>query len=146
MAGRSGGGDLSLQGEICEWRERGPCRNEICDVQRSQPSDLIVARAGGKAEAGGAGRTVLSTGGAWRGARFAAARSAGEKLRDASGGSRDAQDHHPRKRRRDSGRHGRLQRLEPSHALARAREIDEELILVGLSGRGDKDLAEVLRQ
>jgi tryptophan synthase beta chain len=34
--------------------------------------------------------------------------------------------------------------LEPAHALARARDIDAELILVGLSGRGDKDLAEAL--
>ena len=34
--------------------------------------------------------------------------------------------------------------LEPAHALARARELDEDLILVCLSGRGDKDLAEVL--
>ncbi|MDE3191053.1 MAG: tryptophan synthase subunit beta [Acidobacteriota bacterium] len=42
---------------------------------------------------------------------------------------------------------GIIPALEPSHALARARELeDEELILVGLSGRGDKDLAEVLRQ
>jgi len=31
-------------------------------------------------------------------------------------------------------------------ALARARELDAELILVCLSGRGDKDLAEVLAQ
>ena len=34
--------------------------------------------------------------------------------------------------------------LEPAHALARARDLDADLILVGLSGRGDKDLAEVL--
>jgi tryptophan synthase beta chain len=34
--------------------------------------------------------------------------------------------------------------LEPSHALAVARKLEEELILVCLSGRGDKDLAEVL--
>src|SRR5207237_902089 len=34
--------------------------------------------------------------------------------------------------------------LEPSHALARARDLDAEFILVGLSGRGDKDLAEAL--
>ena len=34
--------------------------------------------------------------------------------------------------------------LEPSHALARALDLDAELILVCLSGRGDKDLAEVL--
>ena len=35
--------------------------------------------------------------------------------------------------------------LEPSHALARARDLDADVILVGLSGRGDKDLAEALR-
>jgi tryptophan synthase beta chain len=34
--------------------------------------------------------------------------------------------------------------LEPAHALARARDLDAELVLVGLSGRGDKDLAEAL--
>jgi tryptophan synthase beta chain len=34
--------------------------------------------------------------------------------------------------------------LEPAHALARARDLDADLILVCLSGRGDKDLAEVL--
>ncbi len=39
---------------------------------------------------------------------------------------------------------GILPALEPAHALARALDIDAELILVGLSGRGDKDLAEVL--
>jgi tryptophan synthase beta chain len=39
---------------------------------------------------------------------------------------------------------GILPALEPAHALARARDVDAELILVGLSGRGDKDLAEVL--
>ena len=39
---------------------------------------------------------------------------------------------------------GILPALEPAHALARARDLDAELILVGLSGRGDKDLAEVL--
>ncbi len=39
---------------------------------------------------------------------------------------------------------GIIPALEPSHALARARELDQELILVGLSGRGDKDLAEAL--
>ena len=36
--------------------------------------------------------------------------------------------------------------LEPAHALARARDLDAELILVGLSGRGDKDLAQVLER
>jgi tryptophan synthase beta chain len=39
---------------------------------------------------------------------------------------------------------GILPALEPAHALARARDLDEELILVCLSGRGDKDLAEVI--
>ena len=39
---------------------------------------------------------------------------------------------------------GIIPALEPSHALARAREREEELILVCLSGRGDKDLAEAL--
>jgi tryptophan synthase beta chain len=48
---------------------------------------------------------------------------------------------------RDLGRaEGILPALEPAHALARARDLDAELILVGLSGRGDKDLAEVLAQ
>jgi tryptophan synthase beta chain len=36
--------------------------------------------------------------------------------------------------------------LESSHALARALDADAELIAVCLSGRGDKDLAEVLAQ
>jgi tryptophan synthase beta chain len=35
--------------------------------------------------------------------------------------------------------------LESSHALARALELDAELVLVCLSGRGDKDLAEILK-
>jgi tryptophan synthase beta chain len=39
---------------------------------------------------------------------------------------------------------GIIPALEPAHALARARELDAEVILVGLSGRGDKDLAEAL--
>ena len=39
---------------------------------------------------------------------------------------------------------GIIPALEPAHALARARELDEELVLVCLCGRGDKDLAEVL--
>jgi tryptophan synthase beta chain len=39
---------------------------------------------------------------------------------------------------------GILPALEPSHALARVADLDEELVLVCLSGRGDKDLAEVL--
>jgi tryptophan synthase beta chain len=36
--------------------------------------------------------------------------------------------------------------LESSHALARALDCSEQLVLVCLSGRGDKDLAEVLRR
>jgi tryptophan synthase beta chain len=39
---------------------------------------------------------------------------------------------------------GIIPALEPAHALARVRELGEELVLVCLSGRGDKDLAEVL--
>jgi tryptophan synthase beta chain len=39
---------------------------------------------------------------------------------------------------------GIIPALEPAHALARARDLEAELIVVGLSGRGDKDLAEVL--
>jgi tryptophan synthase beta chain len=38
---------------------------------------------------------------------------------------------------------GILPALEPAHALARAVELDEELVVVCLSGRGDKDLAQV---
>jgi tryptophan synthase beta chain len=41
-------------------------------------------------------------------------------------------------------REGILPALEPAHALARAVELDAELVVVGLSGRGDKDLATVL--
>jgi tryptophan synthase beta chain len=40
-------------------------------------------------------------------------------------------------------REGILPALEPAHALARVGELEEELVLVCLSGRGDKDLAEV---
>jgi len=39
---------------------------------------------------------------------------------------------------------GIIPALEPAHALARARDLDAELILVCLSGRGDKDLSEAL--
>jgi tryptophan synthase beta chain len=39
---------------------------------------------------------------------------------------------------------GIIPALEPAHALARASELDEELVIVCLSGRGDKDLAEAL--
>jgi tryptophan synthase beta chain len=39
---------------------------------------------------------------------------------------------------------GIIPALEPAHALAKALELGEELVLVCLSGRGDKDLAEVL--
>ena len=38
---------------------------------------------------------------------------------------------------------GILPALEPAHALARALDLDETLVLVCLSGRGDKDLAQV---
>jgi tryptophan synthase beta chain len=41
---------------------------------------------------------------------------------------------------------GIIPALEPAHALARARELNEEIVLVCLSGRGDKDLAEVLER
>jgi tryptophan synthase beta chain len=41
-------------------------------------------------------------------------------------------------------REGIIPALEPAHALARTVELDAELVLVGLSGRGDKDLASVL--
>ena len=34
--------------------------------------------------------------------------------------------------------------LEPAHAFARVAELDEQLVLLNLSGRGDKDLEEVL--
>ena len=39
---------------------------------------------------------------------------------------------------------GIIPALEPAHALARASELDGDVILVCLSGRGDKDLDEVL--
>jgi tryptophan synthase beta chain len=41
---------------------------------------------------------------------------------------------------------GILPALEPAHALARVAGLEEELMLVCLSGRGDKDLAEVVRR
>jgi tryptophan synthase beta chain len=41
-------------------------------------------------------------------------------------------------------REGIIAALEPSHALARALELNAELVLVCLSGRGDKDLAVVI--
>jgi tryptophan synthase beta chain len=41
-------------------------------------------------------------------------------------------------------REGIIPALEPAHALARALDLDAEVILVGLSGRGDKDLGVVL--
>jgi len=46
--------------------------------------------------------------------------------------------------RRFAETEGILPALEPAHALARALDLDEELVLVCLSGRGDKDLAQVL--
>jgi tryptophan synthase beta chain len=39
---------------------------------------------------------------------------------------------------------GIIPALEPAHALAKTLDLEEELILLCLSGRGDKDLAEVL--
>jgi tryptophan synthase beta chain len=39
---------------------------------------------------------------------------------------------------------GIIPALEPAHALARVADVDGELVVVCLSGRGDKDLAEVL--
>jgi len=39
---------------------------------------------------------------------------------------------------------GIIPALEPSHALARVEDLEAELVVVCLSGRGDKDLAEVL--
>jgi tryptophan synthase beta chain len=39
---------------------------------------------------------------------------------------------------------GIIPALEPAHALARVRELDETYVLACLSGRGDKDLEEVL--
>jgi tryptophan synthase beta chain len=39
---------------------------------------------------------------------------------------------------------GIIPALEPAHALARVAELDAELVVVCLSGRGDKDLAQVL--
>jgi tryptophan synthase beta chain len=39
---------------------------------------------------------------------------------------------------------GILPALEPSHALARTLDLDAELVVVCLSGRGDKDLEQVL--
>jgi tryptophan synthase beta chain len=39
---------------------------------------------------------------------------------------------------------GIIPALEPAHALARTRDLEGELVLVCLSGRGDKDLASVL--
>jgi tryptophan synthase beta chain len=41
---------------------------------------------------------------------------------------------------------GIIPALESAHALARGLDVDAELVLVCLSGRGDKDLAEVLAQ
>jgi tryptophan synthase beta chain len=46
--------------------------------------------------------------------------------------------------KRLSSTEGIVPALEPAHALARAADLDAELVLVCLSGRGDKDLDEVL--
>jgi len=43
-------------------------------------------------------------------------------------------------------REGILPALEPSHAIGHALTLDADLVLVGLSGRGDKDLGVVLSQ
>jgi tryptophan synthase beta chain len=43
-------------------------------------------------------------------------------------------------------REGILPALEPSHAVAHALGLDAEVVVVGLSGRGDKDLGVVLSQ
>jgi tryptophan synthase beta chain len=43
-------------------------------------------------------------------------------------------------------REGILPALEPSHAVAHALTLEADLVLVGLSGRGDKDLGVVLSQ
>jgi tryptophan synthase beta chain len=40
---------------------------------------------------------------------------------------------------------GIIPALESAHALARVGDVDAELVLVCLSGRGDKDLEEALR-
>jgi tryptophan synthase beta chain len=40
---------------------------------------------------------------------------------------------------------GIIPALEPAHALARVADSGASLVLVGLSGRGDKDLDEALR-
>jgi tryptophan synthase beta chain len=39
---------------------------------------------------------------------------------------------------------GIIPALEPAHALAQAAKLEEPVVLVCLSGRGDKDLAEVV--
>jgi tryptophan synthase beta chain len=48
--------------------------------------------------------------------------------------------------RRLAATEGIIPALEPAHALARVPELDAERVLVCLSGRGDKDLDEVLRR
>ena len=53
--------------------------------------------------------------------------------RDRRGGAR-------RRSSRLAETEGIIPALEPAHALARAAELDAELVLVCLSGRGDKDL------
>jgi tryptophan synthase beta chain len=45
-----------------------------------------------------------------------------------------------------SEREGIIPALEPAHALARALELEFDLAIVGLSGRGDKDLATALER
>ena len=48
--------------------------------------------------------------------------------------------------RRLTSTEGIIPALEPAHALARVEDLDAELVVVCLSGRGDKDLAEVLAE
>jgi tryptophan synthase beta chain len=43
-------------------------------------------------------------------------------------------------------REGIIPALEPAHALARAVELEDEIVLVNLCGRGDKDLESVLER
>jgi tryptophan synthase beta chain len=47
--------------------------------------------------------------------------------------------------RRLAATEGILPALEPAHALARVDDLDAELVILCLSGRGDKDLAQVTR-
>jgi tryptophan synthase beta chain len=48
--------------------------------------------------------------------------------------------------RRLAATEGIIPALEPAHALARVGDLDADVVLLALSGRGDKDLDEVLRR